>query len=733
MALERWLFDSAKAQLQSTDLDATLLELLRRSESAAVSAVVASVATAFPHAAGETLLTLLTCRTCIGLDRQRMVMESQSPSRLPSFLPGFGENMVYEAERKEADALPHRSLDLEFPIANLQLGPLAPRVHAILDQHREALPPASEQTEDDRVWRLSMHRMDLRRYSVAEVVPTNTADATDATDSASVKPAQQVRWSPEEPESDVKRMVDAGSIRFNAMNIRLGLLMWALHVFKNEDVETGNPAEWRQQLEQARIQEVPSPGNHELDMARGGPGIVAAVCVRDHWPEMSGDEQNWCVEVVCSEVKRQAYVWNSSVRIQRNEMSADRMCASVISLLVVKPLSVERQARVRQAFIAALTHSVYEVRWYAAWGLAKQLWPIDRELIMRCVNALAVEATLVHRALDAEAELPYDHRRQIDVLAAEAASVVRERFWHVGRIAEDAYQKLDITKWYGAEANGRVLAILSRAPTEPEAIRAFARTAQTLVEWWNSDVARDRDYRRSRRERNHGTESAMSELLQNFVMRTSADATRRILQPLLDAVDSHPKEIHRVIRGVTAVEDREPNTQRFWSVWERFADSVRRARWLALIDDGKHQYGTEMVSAIFLGTSWKEEVRHWRSLEGHAHHVHALFEDLPPSSVVLDAYVGFLYYIGEQSLPDAFVRIANRLEAGDPQHMLRKTNTVFMLEVLLQRHVYGRPLQLKRERAIRDAVLVLLDVLVERCSSAAFRMRDDFVTPISAT
>jgi hypothetical protein len=214
-------------------------------------------------------------------------------------------------------------------------------------------------------------------------------------------------------------------------------------------------------------------------------------------------------------------------------------------------------------------------------------------------------------------------------------------------------------------------------------------------------------------------------------MRTSADAARRILQPLLDAVSRHPSEIHWVVRGLTIVEDHEQNTQHFWFVWELFADSVRRANWLARIDD---EYPTEeeMISAIFLGSWWKEEVRHWRSLEGHAHHVHALFEDLPPSSVVLDHYVRFLYHVGEQSLPEAFVRIAKRLQSGDAQRMLKKTNTIFMLEVLLQRHVYGRPLELKRDPVVRDAVLVLLDLLVENGSSAAFRMRDDFVTPASS-
>ncbi len=78
------------------------------------------------------------------------------------------------------------------------------------------------------------------------------------------------------------------------------------------------------------------------------------------------------------------------------------------------------------------------------------------------------------------------------------------------------------------------------------------------------------------------------------------------------------------------------------------------------------------------------------------------------------------------------MRIAGRLMAGDAQSMLQKGNTVFILEKLLRRYVYGRPLELKRERSLRESVLYLLDTLVENGSSASYRMRDDFVTPVSS-
>jgi hypothetical protein len=44
--------------------------------------------------------------------------------------------------------------------------------------------------------------------------------------------------------------------------------------------------------------------------------------------------------------------------------------------------------------------------------------------------------------------------------------------------------------------------------------------------------------------------------------------------------------------------------------------------------------------------------------------------------------------------------------------------------------VYGTPLALKADPKLRDAVMAVLDHMVEAGSSAAYRMRDDFITPL---
>ena len=118
------------------------------------------------------------------------------------------------------------------------------------------------------------------------------------------------------------------------------------------------------------------------------------------------------------------------------------------------------------------------------------------------------------------------------------------------------------------------------------------------------------------------------------------------------------------------------NTPQFWFVWNLFAERIRRTPWIARVGD-RYSTGDELISAIFLGSWWKDDVRHWQPLEGNAHHVHRLFQNLPPSSTVLDDYLRFLYHVGERSLPEAFVYVAERLRAGNAQAMLTKTNTVF--------------------------------------------------------
>lgn len=718
MALERWLLDFAEKEPE--ELDALLLDLLLRSNSAAVAAVVGSVATAFPSAAGETLLVLLRCRRFVELDAERLAREAE-PRLRPVGSPfgvGSGSDVLFQKERDESDKLAHRLKDLSTVALELQFGPFAEQVWEILDEHRAALPPASSRRESERRWFFVVNRLDGRRVFAED---EDTGLASGGADGEPVSPTVHVRLV--DGEQDVLKTVEDDRERSQALLREADLFSWGSSVFNSEREGTYDPETWREQLERAARLEKTAPDDRMLNLTKDAVGLVAAVCARDRWEEMTACERSWCVQVVLSEVTRGAKDWRWEARRARAVMAGDRACASVIPLLVQKVLTGRKARRVKRALAMVLTHPVDEMRDALAGSIAGNLSSSDPSLAKRCIDAMAAEAALVDLPRGSGAAT---QDGGVERIAAEAATTIRRRFWRAGgrRIAE--FEWPDYETWFGVQTNVRLLTILGRTPNDPLAVTAFFRAAEMLVVWWSRDD--HQGVRRSRRP-SIDTRIAVTDLLVDFVLRSTEEHASEVIEPLLDAVDNHPGEVKWFVLKLSDLEGRDVAWHQFWSLWESFADRTKSATWLTRMER-RSEY-RELVSTLFLPDWRKESVRQRRSVEEHSQRVHSLFEELPTTPTVLGAYLGFLSRVGEPFLPRAFVRIAERLGRDGTQRALTGTGNVRLLEVLLQRYVCERPLELKRRREIRDAVLALLDELVEAGSSAAFRMRDDFVTALS--
>jgi hypothetical protein len=712
MALERWLRDLAK--LQPDMFDPILVELLSRTDCASIAAVVAAVATAFPLQAGEAILSLLSSKEYIVLDRARMVFDFSPPSQILGGMLNITQDQLYRQERNEADKWPSRRDDLEAAVRNLQMTAFAPRVQSRLDDLRAALGPVESQSDEDRVWRLALHRMDFRGYRVA----------SDAETPEELRKDGMVLMHAEAPDPDIQEFLDRTNPPMQKQQQNMGTLMWAFKAFKREFSEA-ELAPWRERFAKAREIET-SSAEEEIDRwAAGGPAIMAAFVARDYWTELSIEEQDWSLAQISEAVESQADNWNHLAGMQRYEMAPDRSCAFAAVALAARPLTPQQQTIVDRIVPLAVTHPVGEVRWYSTQAAA-ELWAHLPDLALRCVFAVAAEAVLIANLHSREKRKRYDNRRSYDEMAREAANKVRLTFWQTEILQEKAYDDMQLDEWHGAEAQNKILTILKKAPEHPLASKAFLRAAKRLVSIWD-----DRHNRNSRQDRNIEADISLATLIEAFVLHAPSDIALRVLEPILGAVAQHPADAEKILIGILHVEDVDPNTAQFWTIWKVFADRTIAAPWIDGIDH-RHSSGAEMVHALFLGTRWKETTKHWRSLEGYAQNIHNLFETLAPSSSVIDAYVRFLYHVGEQSLPEAFVQIRKKATEGDPKRLLGNGNTRYRLEVLLQRYVYSKPLLLKEKAALRDAVLMLLDALIDLGSSAAFRMRDDFVTPISA-
>ena len=283
---------------------------------------------------------------------------------------------------------------------------------------------------------------------------------------------------------------------------------------------------------------------------------------------------------------------------------------------------------------------------------------------------------------------------------------------------------LDPIEWPGSAATLKILQILGFHTNLTQAKQFYQRIAIAIVQHWDEEG----DQPRGQRERDYDFENECVMRLARFALRLPVDDALALCEPLLESVHKNPRDTAHFLESMVSQEDLLDGQSSFWEIWQEFADRLCQAPWVTNLNS---RYPSEfaLVNVMFLGPYWKDDVRHWRRLDGQASRIEALVGKLPASAPVLQLYCRFLYKIGERSLPAGFVTIAERLDAGNPSELLADDNTVFYLEALLRRYVYGEPKRLKSDPDVRSAVLDILDQLVEVGSSAAYMMRDDFVTP----
>lgn len=721
MALEAWLLEIC--DLEGADVESWLLKILRESNNVMATSVVASFCNAHPEKAGRAGLALLSSRELIRLDRVRAVQE-RSHSAMSGIFPTFGINQIYENERKKSDAMVHRRYDLEALAVRLQLTEARENVFEIIDRHRRALPPVEEQSEEDRLWRLALHRMDVRGFRVLDETSAERPEPSDGnTSEIEETEERRIVLAPGEIEPDVQNLIDQHAPIAAQQERELLLLNWGNAAWQNRGASQRDNADWESFLTRARTRDAePEPEEH----LRGGPGLIAAVCARDHWDEMGLEDQAWCIEKLVREVERDCDTEDDIARHGRGAYHPDRHAAYVLPGLLSRGVSRAQSGRIIEAIAKALTHSVEEVALYAAEGIGTASNGEQRAFSEACIAAIAWRAQFISDRLAEERERPFAERVSPSHIIREAVPAVRAAIVAQDHDPRTELDRLNISDWPGTQAAGIILQILGHALGSALAIPFHLRIATSIAEDWDQEL--DNPSGRSQRHFNFSHQSLQR--LAYFVLSIEQEQALQVCRPFIAAVATHPSEVKDFVRNLVVEADQRGEDDPFWPVWQAFADALAAAPWIDQLDS-RYDSGKELVSAIFLANYWKEEVRDWHRLEGQGHRVDEFAAQFRGSAVVFDAYCQFLYDIGETSLPKAFVLLADSLTAGDATGMLSHQNSVFLLESLLRRHVYAEPYRLKSDRAVRAAVIYLLDQLVEAGSSAAYRMRDDFVTPLS--
>jgi hypothetical protein len=715
MALEHWLLQLCRGHPEQ--VDAWLMQLLNQSNNVGITGVVASVAIAHPTLAGTAGPVLLTSPELIKTDRERMVHDYHPVGRLFDGLPeNDAEHAVFNHERKESDSLPHRSQDLEYLAIQLQTGTQMDRVRQILDNYQAKLPSPEQQTEADKLWRLALLRMDLRKYEVK----------------AQMDDGRQL-IGPKEPEPDVQAVLAAHTPKQQAFEERMRLVSWGAGVFRRESTPQADPAKWRERLLEAQkiheelCRDTDSEDEIGRRMAAAGPAYVAAVSARDHWTDLNEQEREWVVAVVIESVAKDADSKDALFIGAKNAMDASRPAALILPALFNRGLRPEDERHLLEALGLALTHASEEVTDYAVEGVGAFLWKSDRKLALTCIAALVAAAALEQAAVSQQRARKLSWQATIDSSLEQAKQTIRKAVLDRIMLDEGQFSHLDFDDWPGQRALHFLLPIFAHAPGEAQSRAFFAKLSVVLTSWWRADL--DRNQRRAG-QRHYQLEHVCAEKIARFVLRLPVEDAVKTCAPLMDAAIDCPKEAGQFLEQLIIAEDSVGSGATFWTLWQAFADRVLKAPWAGSLND-HHPRGIPLINSLFLGVPWNEGVRSWQRLTGNETRLDVLFEALPPNAPVLVAYSRFLSQVGEQSLPGAFVLVAAKLRQAGGRVSLLTFEAQYYLESLLRRWVLSQPGKLKEHHELREAVLFILDELVQAGSSVAYRLRDDFVTPSS--
>ena len=398
MALEDWLLQVC--EWEQVDADQWFMYLLRKSNNVAITAEVSSACIAHPDKAGDAGITILSSKDLIQMDLSRSVHEHGGYSVSDMFPDPNVENEIYNKERKKSSALPHRSLDLESLAIKMQSGSRRKDVWAVIDAHRGNLPNEEVQSDEDRIWRLALHRMDVRGY-----VPVKYEGKDEAPDEG------RVYLGPGNIEPDVQAIIDDHAPRQAEQEAAAKLCNWGYNVWSRKISDEQIISLWSEFLDAAKSR----PEDGVANYLSAGPGLVASVCVRDHWDSLDEDDRDWCLRKLVDELRRDSDSEDYTLRVARNPMGADRAAAYIVSKALMEgDASKVEKSELEAVLSNALTHACDEVRDYAAEGIGQYLSAKGLPILKKCVGAIAFEARLTDEVLIQERSRPYDERRPLE-------------------------------------------------------------------------------------------------------------------------------------------------------------------------------------------------------------------------------------------------------------------------------------------------------------------------------
>lgn len=688
MSLESWLLELCQSDQDWAEkwIRASYTYLLKNSTSVAVTAVLASVAQAYPHRVKNPCFPILKVREFFKWDIHRLGGDRMPLSPLDSYIPFAQE------ERHKSNQLPHRQYHLEYLVPKLQIEGYFEEISTMIDELVEKC------DDNDTEWKLALNRMDARRYVIDETIETPEENQF------ALRPVLD-----KELQDFVEEHEKEREIRDRAMSIT----NWAQSLYDRKSGIDNSFEKWQKTFD--TYQEIAEFEDYLIQSFRD-PTHLAASGIRFFNDVLTSEQLQWCIEILVETI-----VQRVADNINHTSYSSLYVEPAIETIPEILSLNVDNEIKeeIKQVIFFALLHLVTNESDYQLEAFRNFIWKIDPVYGDACVAGLIQYAQRIKKRKWFPSESKEALKERETLLRWEEALAIQVA-------ANDI--TIDLTGLSLDTHSGHYLncaiQIIPFDTKNDNYVNLLRQLFYLHIQWNNDDRHRQQrsqgyqlnelDYRTQNDLRNY---IAQFLLLQNQQIAKTffADILESIFTPSNKRSYESVKYVADILEWIIVKQDT-LQTESFWGLWEILEDQIRKA-------DQKRY-----ISYLFLSHRWRAEADNWKPLQNKSLIMRRLVTEF--GQYDLKAVMQLLSGIGMEALmPHGLNWLRIVLDSVEsPRSELADSSAFLYSEKLIRRTYYKYLREIKRDRQLQQSLLFLLDLLVDSGSSLAFIVRERLIT-----
>lgn len=711
MALEKFLLEQSKLT-DSKILENILLYLIEKSNSASITALVASVVIANYEKTFNVARVLFKTKKFFFYDSTRLVLDQTAVSPI---IGGIAEHKVHQDERIQSCGHNHRKKTLETIALMYQFFRNEDTTEEEATERMETLwgifddyyleiekTPLTE----NKTWRLFLARMDRRKMNpIVEEVEQGI----------------QIDFNPE-LETELLEYSESALQKSSEATKYLPLRLWSDYKFKN-DIKFREYNKYEEDpllaLAEVRemLKEIQDGHVENFLLSRGIPSYVCAVLIRDYFEVLSEPEKEFCKEVILTSA-------SSSLRGNYEYQIDDGVEAAIAILPILSRYFPEESEIVKGILLITLLDSnpigiTMDFSSYSTKTILNELWDINFEdgqslllgyLYLKPMyedirEKLRIENFNKHGSMGMDEDFlqKFIEECEADIQKIIENKITFEEIENINgippRILKTAFQLIPLG------TNNVVHKCLIK-----NIVTVFAE--KLLLDDRRNSI----DY-----EVRHDFLVKLAEI----VLSSSSNDIQEYLSPFIEKFNNN-ESMADLFKQFIYVEDTLKKYEEFWLVWDLFFEKI-----VEFNQKQKNSYGNSRLikSFLFAETLWSDNIKEWHSLtEQNKRFLMKVTRRLGDAPAALYSIAKLLDGIGQDFIKEGMSWISSMLSINrDLWNDELEDYTVYYLENVSKNYIHINRENIRREARLKWEVLTVLDFLVEKGSVAGYMLRESIL------